>query len=115
MKPQRLYAVVFGIWGFFASLVIGWVLGAFAAGAVFFVLFVTGESRLERWLGSAFSTAYILGILGISGTAIYIGYRYGNRHQEAHDMKKANVYLVISILALMVFWVSAVVYAVSVS
>lgn len=115
MKPQRLYGAVFGIWGFFASLVIGWVLGAFAAGAVFFVLFVTGESRLERWLGVAFGTAYILGILGISGTAIYNGYRYGNRHQEAHDTRRAKVHLVFSVLALMVFLVSVVVYAVAAS
>ena len=84
-------------------------------GLFFSSFFVTGESRLERWLEVAFSTAYILGILGISGTAVYIGYRYGNRHREAHDTKKAKVHLMLSVLALVVFLVSVVVYAVAAS
>ncbi len=89
MKKRYLYSLLFGVPGFFVSLLIAFVIFGIAAG--FLWLYVFGDDPWPSSTEKILPILFILSFLGLWSASIIVGFVIGKNLEEESELNKQHI------------------------
>ncbi|MBI4824865.1 MAG: hypothetical protein HY807_00380 [Nitrospirae bacterium] len=89
MKKRYIYALLFGVPGFFVSLIVSTIVFGGAAGI--FWIFIFGDDPWPAYAEKLLSILLILGFLALWTASIVIGYKTGEDREDEPDLDSKHI------------------------
>lgn len=91
MKKRYIYSLLFGIPGFFVSLIFAVLISGTMAG--FLWLFVFGDNTWPVYSEKILSLIFVIGLVSGWGTFIVLGFMTGKKLEQEPDLNKRHIWI----------------------